>query len=359
MSQTDEIRGERLLLVNDVQVHKIVGPEKELLCQGVFEVIVVPQGAEDGSDICFFNIDNLQAPISNEIPCLKMDKGQYVFPMPDSIFYGITFPSNAAQADLDLFEKVLENYSSFRKAPKAEESAVVPAQPSTTVGVMATTGAALEWTGSMIATTLVKSANVVGKGISTSGSYLKSKINPKAEPVKVPESVKSKLQQTKKFSSMTVNVSSTIVKGISDMTVALAQTIATEVSKTNIGQKMSPGISSPTVMAAKDLGRSTVTAVVNVYEGLYDAGEILLVSTANTAADVVEHRYGEEVGDATRDGAAAVVNTTKTVRNVAKLGPKTIAKSTAKTTAKTLVLDDHSAKEAEPETDDVIIAPLS
>ena len=71
MSQTDEIRGERLLLVNDVQVwylkgvthdqvHKIVGPEKELLCQGVFEVIVVPQGAEDGSDICFFNIDNLQ-----------------------------------------------------------------------------------------------------------------------------------------------------------------------------------------------------------------------------------------------------------------------------------------------------------
>jgi hypothetical protein len=45
------------------------------------------------SEMCFVNVGEVQVPLKGEFPCLRVDEdgGEYIFPMPGHIFFGVIF----------------------------------------------------------------------------------------------------------------------------------------------------------------------------------------------------------------------------------------------------------------------------
>ncbi len=65
---------------------------------------------------------------------------------------------------------------------------------------------------------------------------------------------------------------------------------------------------SPRSKAAKDLARAAVISAVVVGGALADGGVHVLSEAADATGDVIEHRYGVEVGASSRDGLQVLLD---------------------------------------------------
>eukprot|EP00494_Astrolonche_serrata_P006113 UN06130 len=78
--------------------------------------------------------------------------------------------------------------------------------------------------------------------------------------------------------------------------------------------------------AAKNVASATARGLVTVYDELLNAGVNLVEDMSIATTAVVQHKYGDDAGEATKDGLQAVVNTVETSRNMGRIGVKALAK---------------------------------
>ncbi|XP_014675879.1 PREDICTED: spartin-like isoform X2 [Priapulus caudatus] len=163
----------------------------------------------------------------------------------------------------------------------------------------------------------------------------------------------------KKIKESEDHVSDTISKGLvkvdklGDATKALGSYLAPHVK--NIGESLVP---ESYRVASKPGGKSDVESVITVaagglkgigtvYLGLEAAAKRLTKAVRNNTVDVVNHKYGPEVGRATDTALDAAINTGFTVYNVQHMGIKALATRTAKETGRTVV-EDYTGENMKP-----------
>lgn len=88
-----------------------------------------------------------------------------------------------------------------------------------------------------------------------------------------------------------------------------------------------------------EVAAGAVEGFGTVYDGLEKSAGILASSLANNTIKIVEHKYGQPVGEATGNTLYAVGNVVIVGNNVRHLTPKGTAKVTAKLTGKAVIED--------------------
>eukprot|EP00026_Physarum_polycephalum_P006260 Phypoly_transcript_06302.p1 GENE.Phypoly_transcript_06302~~Phypoly_transcript_06302.p1 ORF type:complete len:569 (+),score=132.21 Phypoly_transcript_06302:42-1748(+) len=304
--------------------------------------------------------DQFQFPLTEAIPCLCTAPGYYIFPMPGNLFYGIVFPSNIPQAYVSVFEGVLDGCCNLRKVqmppgfhahhpPPPTESheekalttvststEIIVAPPETSVPLAAK---ALNTLSSGINT----GANALVEGITTgsqklaagarSGSeFIRSRITPSPEPAKVPEPVVSTVYVAGKLSPVCVAVSKVLITSLAAIADEVGKTVAKGITASKSNKPSTP--SGPTATAAKQVGKTSLQAFVNIWEALEQAGKLLLSETSNITVELVDTKYGAQAAEVTKAGLNVAGDVVMTAYNLDQLGLKQIATKAAKQAGK-------------------------
>jgi len=80
----------------------------------------------------------------------------------------------------------------------------------------------------------------------------------------------------------------------------------------------------PSVRAAKRVGLELLSSGYEVFLGVEEAKGIMVEAGGEVAADLVGHRYGEQAGDAARQGADVVSTTYRALRGRKHIKPKVL-----------------------------------
>ncbi|XP_014675878.1 PREDICTED: spartin-like isoform X1 [Priapulus caudatus] len=304
--------------------------------------------------------------LPGQSPILHSETGAYMFPDVISAqaggYVGILLSDDVAPVVKEAFEKLLNRLSALViEAPQSDATAIKEVKPhpplkkikesedhvSDTISKGLVKGA--EW----IAWGLFKGAEKTSDLLDYSSLKLKEHISPEQEHVQVDYKYQTGLNIASSTSQKAVQVSGFLVDKLGDATKALGSYLAPHVK--NIGESLVP---ESYRVASKPGGKSDVESVITVaagglkgigtvYLGLEAAAKRLTKAVRNNTVDVVNHKYGPEVGRATDTALDAAINTGFTVYNVQHMGIKALATRTAKETGRTVV-EDYTGENMKP-----------
>jgi len=355
-----------VISVENVSIHQILGTgetkqERRLLGKGVLKVLKCISPEELYLlQLQPENDDNqFQFPLTKSIPCLGTSPGYYIFPMPGDLFYGVVFPKEIPQAYLQVFERVLDTCCCLRKLPAPPPPEVEPSAPPAEVEQVTSNALVVQTEVSqaiVVATPAqpiaVRTLNAVSTGIAVGadklvvgitvgsqylatgahkgGEFIKSRITPTEEPVRVSAKVSSTVYIAGKLSPVCVAVSKALINSLATLAEEIGSAVAEGVVNTTLGNKFAVKKETPTSQAAKEVGKSSLRAFVNIWEACEKAGRLLLTETGNVTIDIVNTKYGPEAAAVTRDGLKIAGNVLETAYNVDQMGVKQIARKAAK-----------------------------
>ncbi|KAK8769818.1 hypothetical protein V5799_013716 [Amblyomma americanum] len=196
---------------------------------------------------------------------------------------------------------------------------------------------------------LTKGAIVTGEALKMGTARLKQYLKPDPEPMKVDPRVKQGLEILRTVTGSVRSVTECVANKVGELTVTVAQLVATNVScDTCVAGP--PEVSSSSmgkVQGAITIAKGGLQGVSTVYVGLENAAKILAASLANETVEVVGHKYGADAAQVVDAAMNSVTNVTMATSAVRGLGFKGVAKRTAKETGKAILQEYVSNLEAQ------------
>ena len=251
-------------------------------------------------------------------PVLRSSCGSYMFPdLDDSIegnAIGLILPPTVSEKDTKKFEYILNQFTATKKGHD-----------------MTNYDEYMEYS-EKVAQGLTKGAEMVGWGLvkgSTKGAEimragtvrLKEKIIPDSESKAVDPKIRKSLEAAQWVSDKTVRGSGWLISKAGVATVALGRFLAPHIQSG--GTKMlshfaeqSDEKSNKQVVIASNIASGSIEAISTVYVALENSSKILAKNIANNTVDIVQHKYGSEVGQVTDNALSAAGNTYLTGKNI-------------------------------------------
>jgi hypothetical protein len=274
--------------------------------------------------------------------------------MPGNLFYGVVFPKEIPHAYIQLFEKVLDDCCCLRKLPtppldisttpqdshvennelvvhvEVQTAVATPAQPFS-VRALNTLSNGIAVGADYLVEGITAGSQIVAVGAHKGGEFIKGRITPVTEPVRVSPKVTSTIYIAGKLSPVCVAVSKALINSLATLAEEIGSAVASGIVNSTLGNKGAIiKKESPTSQAAKEMGKTSLQAFVNIWDACEKAGRLLLKETGNVTVDLVQTKYGDEVGQVTRDGLKIAGNVLETAYNVDQMGVKKIVKKAAK-----------------------------
>jgi hypothetical protein len=279
-------------------------------------------------------------------PCFRTDYGAFVLPdlqCTDGSAVGLIIPSGSDEVVVEILTALLNGivYQEGGIVFGTDSAARIRKRTSVVVSENIVHGA--YW----LSKGLVKGAEKAGDFFSTYGTpYLKSKL-PKAEDgsVEVSSGLKTGIEVAKTVTGKAASATGYIAEKVGSATMAIGRFLAPHVQKHGSHLlSYSTGLSEEEAQE-KMSGVLTVCAGAvegfgEVYRGLEQSAGILGRNLSNNTVDIVEHTYGQEVGQAVGSGLDTVGNVINLGQNVNSMTAKGIAKKTAKNAGKAIVLSN-------------------
>lgn len=173
-------------------------------------------------------------------------------------------------------------------------------------------------------------SHYIAIGMGKGAEFIKDRITPSEEPLKVSPKVATSLYVAGKMAPVCVGISKALIASFITLAEQLGSVIAEGVSKTEFAAKFAAKKDTPVGIAAKEVGKTSLKAFVNIWEAAEQAGRLLLSETRAVTVDIIEKKYGEEAAAVAGDGLSVTGNIIETAYNVNQLGIKKLAEKTAK-----------------------------
>ena len=244
-------------------------------------------------------------------PVLRSACGSYMFPDLDESIegnaIGLILPPTVSEDDTNKFESILNQFCATKK------------------GHDMTNYDEYKEYSEKVSQGLTKGAEMVGWGLvkgSTKGAELmragtvklKEKIIPDSESKPVDPKIRKGLEAAQWVSDKTVRGSGWLVSKAGVATVALGRFLAPHIQSG--GTKMlshfteqSDEKSNKQIEIASEIASGSIEAISTVYVALENSSKILAKNIANNTVDIVQHKYGTEVGQVTDNALSTAGNT--------------------------------------------------
>eukprot|EP01083_Nonionella_stella_P250561 865343_1 len=339
------------LMIERCQFFVIKNDQRKQLSSGKLQIIT---DEPDHTELVFTFIDYPEIThtlcLSKKRPTIKMCDSDYIF-MNDSIdSFGLYIDTQYASI-IQQFEQLIKPYCYFKVSTKIFPLHKYPINEELTVGPpdkIAIAGmklAKLICKGSVATAKGIRRATLMGSNsINKSKRYLKTKLTPNEEATKISPKVQSGLVKAQMGGKAIVKVSGAVLTGAIATANALSNEVTDAVSKTELGQRITSE-SGPKTQAAKEIVKSTVAGVYTVYDELVSSGLHLVQQSSHATAEVLGHKYGDEVHRAAESTADIVDSAANTVVNVNMLGYKALAKRIAANSTVDVLSDETEKKD--------------
>eukprot|EP01084_Bolivina_argentea_P050400 92666_1 len=294
--------------------------------------------------------------ITTKRPTIKMCQSDYIFIKDAMDSFGLfidtrSFQQNNNNHILPQFEQLITPYCHFKTSSKSFPIHKYPINEELTVGPpdkIAIAGmklATLICKGSVLTAKGIRKATLMGtKSINKSKRFLKTKIKPNEEHTKISPKMQNGLAKAQIGGKAVVKVSGAVLTGAIAAANALSNEVTDAVSNTSVGQRLSAE-SGPKSKAAKEIVKSTVAGAYTVYDELVSSGLHLVQQSSHATAEVLGHKYGDEVHRAAESTADIVDSAANTVVNVNMLGYKALAKRIAANSTVDVLSDELERKD--------------
>lgn len=330
-----DVAAEELLTVPGCKVVMlpVQGGDTVLVAEGTLRALLLPPATESeqqtsrrlvlsvcsqGGDKCT-NEAGFYYPVLRETPfCVAADGRCVTFPAElDNRIYGLEIGHSGGLQDLA--EQLAAFGCTVQSHGKAASSSTNRA------------AGAVQQTGEAVASALTLASGVLAWGIKQAASTAKksSLMVPTEKPVAVPAVVQQEVGYAREATHNVVMLSGMVVD-------SLAQTAGKMAN--HVGKCMQPkgtdGDSGGKWQDAQVVGKTTVEAGVNIFAALGTAMDQIVQSVADSSADLVGHKFGEEAGNTVRDGIHTGGNLMAAQGAISK---KAVAKTVATQSAAGLV----------------------
>lgn len=299
--------------------------------------------------------------VPKQSPALKSGYGAYLFPNIDAPLkesgasVGVLLPPDLPYEMITLFESLMEELTAM-KIEVLNESSYTKCVPESFLSrFRRSTSFSQQVSDSIVAGSealskgLTKGAMVTGEALKMGTARLKQYLKPDQQPLTVDPRVKQGLEILRTVTGSVRNVTERVANKVGELTVSVAQMVATNVScETCIaGAPEVPSTSMEKVQSALTIAKGGIQGLSTVYIGLENAAKILATSLANETVEVIGHKYGTDAAQVVDNAMNSVTNVTMATAVVRGLGFKGIAKRTAKETGKAILQEYVSSLEAQ------------
>lgn len=280
--------------------------------------------------------------ISMKTPAIQSSSLTYLFPDIDGSFEGnciaIVLPNSTTEEDRTLFENVFHQFT-IKKEPENHADYDAYLQYSKQISKFLSTGA--EWIGWGLVQASVKGEEILKAG----STLLKNRWVTPCEPKEVDPKLKMGLEAAAWITDKTAKSSGYVATKASNVTANVGKYLAPRIQEGSIKvlghfTEQNDQKSKKQIAIASELGGGCVSALSVIYRSLENSRLILANSIADNTVDLVQHKYGQEVGKVTKYTFDTVGNAYTAVNNATLLGPKSLAKRAVKDTGKKFVCKD-------------------
>ena len=249
-------------------------------------------------------------------PVLRSTCGSYMFPdLDESVAgnaIGLVLPATVTESEKIKFERILNEFTATKKGEDVSNyDEYIEYSEKVSQGL--TKGA------EMVGWGLVKGSTKSAELMRAGTVKIKEKILPDIESKPVDPKIRKGLEAAQWVSDKTVKGSGWLVSKAGVATVALGRFLAPHIQKG--GTKMlshfaeqSDEKSNKQVAIASEIASGSIEAISTVYVALENSSKILAKNIASNTVDIVQHKYGTEVGQVTDNALSAAGNTYLTGR---------------------------------------------
>jgi len=342
--------------------------------EGAFELwLLQPEKKGEGENKLLIRLGNdHQIILEPNMPCVRpdCDSCQFIltsrklfnFKTDENIIYCIRLGggggggSNAAFNDkcLRIAESEFQEHVNLILAPDSslEDSLAltIKALPDRIASVGDKVASAVEKGGLSAVSGIRKAASGTGKALKSGAEFLKSKIKQKEQPVTISNETKMRMKTAKVVAGGAVTVTKALMTGARTTAQMISRELASAAEKTDIGRRYANS-DNKRVAAAKNLTKSAVSSAASVWEAAVDAGLSVLKDISSATGEILEHRYGADVGEVARDGEQVISSMAESARNISKVGVTAMAKTVIRGSAVEFCTDPSERKQQTPELD--------
>uniref|UniRef100_UPI00358E2659 spartin-like n=1 Tax=Myxine glutinosa TaxID=7769 RepID=UPI00358E2659 len=285
-------------------------------------------------------------------PVLRFADGAYIFPderpgEPPGVCMAVVLSPSVPLQDRELLNDLLMELANLRMQTDAASVTLDPcrvhgdtAQPSIpnwSLNVAQGINTGAEW----LTWGLGLGAQAMGTAVRWGGEQVRKRVEPASRPISVDPRVATGLNVTRQAAGGVVKVSEVVVGAVSSAVTRMGHILAPHVHR--CGSRLLPQSirhsdqHGSTVDGAFVVAASGLKGITTVWSGLEQAAKTVSNAVSNTTADTVEHKYGEEAGQATRNAMDSAIDLGTAVYNVSHLGVKQLIKCTAKETGRAVI----------------------
>lgn len=243
--------------------------------------------------------------LTSALPSMKAGPKEFLFPS-DHGYFGMKFGANVSLAKIQQFENLLKNFSAFSEATDVLSNQTVKKDLNSKVTDGTEVGIHYMQKGS---NTIVESIDTVSKatsrGIKWATGKLKKRIKPNEKAMEVSEPVKWQAEKMKQMGGVAVTFSKSVVTGAVATAQQLTGALYENTHNTKQGKQVEKVMSDPKAQAAAKTAVVAASAAWEIYLAMAQAGVQFVQDVADATADVVEHKYGDDAGEATRNALSA------------------------------------------------------
>ncbi|KAL1438133.1 hypothetical protein MTO96_048224 [Rhipicephalus appendiculatus] len=281
--------------------------------------------------------------VPKQSPALKSGFGAYLFPNIDAPLketgasVGVLLPPDLPHEMISLFESLMEELTAM-KIEVLDDSCFTKCTPESFLSrFRRSTSFSQQVSDTIVAGSealskgLTKGAMVTGEALKMGTARLKQYLKPDPQPLEVDPRVKQGLEILRTVTGSARSVTERVANKVGELTVKVAQMVATNVScETCIaGPQELPSSSMDKVQGALTIAKGGIQGLSTVYVGLENAAKILATSLADETVEVIGYKYGTDAAQVVDNAMNSVTNVTMATyafRDISLPGPTEISK---------------------------------
>jgi spartin len=147
--------------------------------------------------------------------------------------------------------------------------------------------------------------------------------------VEVSEDTKERLEKARVISHAAMHVTGGLIEGVTNVAMTLGSAFAVAVKDTDAGKRVQAGASSSTGQELYKVAGAGVHVFANLWNALELSARTVGKATSDATVDVMEHKYGKQAADATRQGFSAAGGAALSVFHVTNIAATSVATYTS------------------------------
>ncbi|XP_019857077.1 PREDICTED: spartin-like [Amphimedon queenslandica] len=247
--------------------------------------------------------------VPGQSPVLRSSQFAYVFPDIENNGHtvGIVFSGGLTKNEIRELNQTLKVLSDFKVSESSGAAAgdskpELEDTPTWGGSISEKIESGVSWVSGVISTGTNKAGELLNKG----GDKLRDNIEPREQPVEIPQSVEKGAYYARRATGAVVGVSDFLMVTLAKGTVAVGKKIGSAVADSDMvkGREINPH-----AKEAWKVTKSTAKGAGKVFTDLEQGAKAIIKGAGTETSKTVGHKYGDQAGRVSDDGLAAAGNT--------------------------------------------------